>query len=133
MDNLFFLKEDVEREQKVEKKNLYLEQENVFGFLLSLIFFPFSFSLSSLKVIFFYLLTAVNTFSRLFVVFPLSLFPISTFFFPFLSLSSPIFHILFFLYNVGLRLNMSIFFYFPLSLLSLIPRMFLFGKKLMEM
>jgi hypothetical protein len=81
MDNLFFLKEDVEREQKVEKKNLYLEQENVFGFLLSLIFFPFSFSLSSLKVIFFYLLTAVNTFSRLFVVFPLSLFPISTFFF----------------------------------------------------
>jgi hypothetical protein len=26
--------------KKVEKKNLYLEQENVFGFLLSLIFFP---------------------------------------------------------------------------------------------
>jgi hypothetical protein len=44
MDNLlFFLKKDVEREQKVEKKNLYLEQENVFGFLLSLIFFPLLF------------------------------------------------------------------------------------------
>ena len=40
MNNSFFFKKDVEREQKVEKKNLYLEQENVFGFLLSLIFFP---------------------------------------------------------------------------------------------
>jgi uncharacterized membrane protein len=48
-----FFKKDVEREQKkkkkkVEKKNLYLEQENVFGFLLSLIFFPSSLSPSLL-------------------------------------------------------------------------------------
>jgi uncharacterized membrane protein len=40
--------EQKKKKKKVEKKNLYLEQENVFGFLLSLIFFPSSLSPSLL-------------------------------------------------------------------------------------
>jgi hypothetical protein len=114
---IFFLRKMWKENKKVEKKNLYLEQENVFGFLLSLIFFSlFSFSLSSLKVIFFYILTTVNTFSRRLVVFPLSLFPISTFFFPSSLSRHPFFISYFFFCGHRPKPTNVNFFYFPLSL-----------------
>jgi hypothetical protein len=105
MDNLFFFKEDVEREQKVEKKLLYILNKRKFFPPFPLSFFFSSLSLSSLKLIFFlYILTAVNTFFHPFVVFPLSLFPTPTVFF--FSLSRHPFSYLIFFYNIGLRLKM---------------------------
>jgi hypothetical protein len=109
MDNLFFFKEDVEREQKVEKKLLYILNKRKFFPPFPLSFFFSSLSLSSLKLIFFlYILTAVNTFFHPFVVFPLSLFPTPTVFF--LSLSSPIFISYFFLQHWPTPKNVNFFF-----------------------
>jgi hypothetical protein len=110
-----FFKEDVEREQKVEKKIIiYLEQEKVFSSLPSLIFFS-SLSLSSLKLIFFfiypyrceYLLSPICCFSSV----PLSY--ANGFFF---SLSRhPFSYLIFFLQHWPTPKNVN-FFYFPLSL-----------------